>query len=169
MSLNTLGVQIANGSKNSDDAHAVEILTAVPNGALVGYGSADHMAETGGQMNAAGLAWARAQVVNAAACAGIPALDGVWFDYKDDQGLSRETELVRNIGFSGKIAIHPDQIPTINAAFTPDAAALASASQMVAASVAAGGGAFSFNGKMVDAPVLARAQRILGFTERSVT
>ena len=149
-------------------ANAVEILAVAPKGALVGYGSADHMAETGGQINEAGLAWARGQVVNAAACAGIPALDGVWLDYKDDAGLFRETALIRDIGFSGKIAIHPDQIATINAAFKPDDTALSRARAMVAASVAAGGGAFSFNGKMVDAPVLARAHRMLEFAERNI-
>jgi len=147
--------------------NAVEILKVVPKNALVGYGSADHMAETGGKMNEASLAWARGQLVNAAACASIPALDGVWLDYKDNTGLAEEASLVRDLGFSGKIAIHPNQIETINKTFTPDDKELIHARQMIIASEAAGGGAFSFKGKMVDAPVLARAYQIVRFVERN--
>ncbi len=146
---------------------AADILSVAPKGAIVGYGSADHMAETGGRMNNTGLAWARGQVVNAAAQANMPALDGVWLNYRDGAGLEQEAELVQEIGFSGKIAIHPDQIETINRVFSPSEGELAIAHEMVAASADVGGGAFSFNGKMVDAPVLARAHRLMEFKDRS--
>jgi citrate lyase beta subunit len=150
-------------------AHAADILAAAPTDALVGYGSADHMAETGGSMGAESLAWGRGQIVNAAAMRGLLVLDGVWLDYKDTEGLEAEARLVKSMGFSGKIAIHPNQIPVINRVFSPTDAELETAHAMIKASKAAGGGAFSFNGKMVDAPVLARAYRLMEFTNRSTT
>ena len=142
-------------------AGAVAILADAPASAIVGYGSADHTAETGAEMSEAGLAWARGQIVNAAATAGIPAVDGVWLDYGDLAGLEAEARLVKSMGFAGKIAIHPAQVATINAVFAPTEAEIETARAMLAASRAAGDGAFSFNGKMVDAPVLARARRLV--------
>lgn len=143
-------------------ACADRIACALPKTGALGYGSADHTAETGGEMTVAALAWSRGQIVNAAAVAGIPALDGVWLDFRDPVGLEQEARLVKAMGFAGKIAIHPDQIGPINAVFSPTADELAVARAMLAASDAAGGGAFSYKGKMVDAPVLARARRIVG-------
>jgi citrate lyase beta subunit len=140
---------------------AADILRDAGPKVIAGYGSADHTAQTGATMNDAALAWARGQIVNAAAIANIPVLDGVWLDFKDHVGLKAEAELVRDLGFSGKIAIHPDQIPTINTVFSPSAEEIAIAHEMIAAFDKAGGGAFSFKGKMVDLPVLARARRII--------
>jgi len=148
-------------------ACADQIARALPNTAVISYGSADHMAETGGEMSEASLAWARGQIVNAAAMAGVPAMDGVWLDFRDTVGLKAEAQLVKSLGFAGKIAIHPDQIAAINAVFSPTTAEIATARDMLAASDAAGGGAFSYNGKMIDAPVLARARRIMEITDRS--
>lgn len=142
-------------------ANAAEVARAAPKGSALGYGSADHMAETGGAMTAASLAHGRAAVVNAAAAAGLPALDGVRLDYGDADGLAAEAKLAKSMGFAGKIAIHPDQIGPINAVFSPTGDEIASARSMLAAAKAAGGGAFAHEGKMVDAPVLARARRIL--------
>ena len=142
-------------------ANAVEIACAAPEGALLGYGSADHMAETGGTITEPSLAYGRGAVVNAAAVAGVPAMDGVWLNYKDLDGLREEAELVKSLGFAGKIAIHPDQIGPINAIFSPTEDEITTARALIAASDAAGGGAFAYNGKMVDAPVLARARRIM--------
>lgn len=150
-------------------ANAPDILSVAPSDALVGYGSADHMAETGGTMKVESLGWARGQIVNAAAMRGLSVLDGVWLDYKNTDGLEAEARLVKSMGFSGKIAIHPDQIPVINRVFSPTDAELETARAMIKASEAVGGGAFSFNGKMVDAPVLARAYRLMEFTNRSTT
>lgn len=150
-------------------ACADRIARALPKTAVIGYGSADHMAETGGEMSEASLAWARGKIVNAAALAGIPAMDGVWLDFRDPAGLEAEARLVRSMGFAGKIAIHPDQIAPINAVFSATATEVATARAMIAASDSAGGGAFSYNGKMVDAPVLARAHRIVDTSNRRKT
>ncbi len=141
-------------------AEAAAIARAAPERAVLGYGSADHMAETGGAMTEASLAFGRSQIVNAAAIAGCPALDGVWLDYQDQGGLRAEARLVRSMGFVGKIAIHPRQITTLNEVFSPTVEEIERARRMVAAAQAAGGGAFAFEGKMVDPPVIERAKRI---------
>lgn len=148
-----------------ENAH--EILGSAPAGSIVGYGSADHMAETGGDMSATSLAWARGRIVNAAAAAGLPALDGVWLQFKDIEGLLNEARLVKSMGFAGKIAIHPDQIDPIHAVFSPTDAEIETARAMVAAFDNAGGNAISFRGKMVDAPVLERARRMIQTHQRS--
>jgi citrate lyase beta subunit len=149
-------LETARGVEESD-----QIACACPQNAAIGFGSADYTAETGGLMSAAGLSWARGRIVNACALNGIAAIDGVCLDFKDNDALLREAQLVQEMGFSGKIAIHPAQISIINQVFTPTSAEADTARAMIAASNAAGGGAFSFNGKMVDGPVLARAHRIL--------
>ncbi len=146
-------------ARGIENAH--EILRSAPAGTAVGYGSADHMAETGGDMSPASLAWARGRIVNAAAAAGLPAFDGVWLRLDDVDGLRDEARLVKSMGFAGKIAIHPDQIDPINAVFTPSDAEVETARDMLAAFEAAGGSAFSFRGKMIDAPVVARARRMI--------
>jgi citrate lyase beta subunit len=132
----------------------------------VAYGSADHSAETGSTMSVPALAWARGRIVNACGAVGVPALDGVCLDLTDTDRIRAEATLVKDMGFAGKLAIHPAQIGAINAAFTPTTAQVVNAQAMIAASDAAGGGAFSYKGKMVDAPVLAQAHRMVSaFTE----
>lgn len=139
---------------------AARIMGEAPPVAAVGYGSADHCAETGGAMEWDALLWARGQVANAAAIAGVPAIDGAWLDIRDTVGLAAEAAAVSRLGFAGKAAIHPDQVATINHAFTPSAEAADEARTLLAASRRAGGGAFAVDGRMIDAPVLRRAQRI---------
>ncbi len=147
-------------------ASACDIAAAAPSGSVLGYGSADHMAETGGTMSEASLAFGRGQVVNAAATRRLSAVDGVWLDFRDTAGLASEAELVKSMGFSGKIAIHPDQVAPINSVFTPTPAEVTDAKALLDAVASAGNGAFAFNGKMVDTPVLARAKRIVEAMER---
>lgn len=149
--------------------NAPSIARAAPAGSVIGYGSADHMAETGGDMSAASLAWARGRIVNAAAAAGLPALDGVWLQFRDIEGLVAEARLVKSMGFAGKIAVHPGQIEPIHSVFSPSEAEVETAQAMIAAFEAAGGRAISFRGKMVDTPVLERARRIIQTQQRSKT
>lgn len=149
--------------------NASPIARAAPAGSVIGYGSADHMAETGGDMSAASLAWARGRIVNAAAAAGLPALDGVWLQFRDIDGLVAEARLVKSMGFAGKIAVHPDQIEPIHSVFSPSDAEIETAQAMIAAFDAAGGHATSFGGKMLDPPVLERARRIIQTHQRSKT
>lgn len=99
-----------------------------------------------------------------AAAGGVPAIDAVWTDLDDLDGLRREAEAGAAMGFDGKITIHPAQIEVVNAAFTPSAADVDRARALVAefaAHAVEGRSSFRFDGGMVDAPHLARARRLL--------
>ncbi|HTX24446.1 MAG TPA: CoA ester lyase [Steroidobacteraceae bacterium] len=109
---------------------------------------------------------ARSLCLLAAAAAGVQAVDGIHADFTDRPGLLRELEQARRDGFSGKLAIHPDQIEPINTAFTPTESELAVARRIVAAFAASPDiGVTSIDGRMVDRPHLLRAQRLLAAAE----
>lgn len=105
---------------------------------------------------------ARTLCLAAAAAANVPAIDAVYTDFRDDAGLRREAEAGRRDGFTGKLAIHPNQIASINAVFTPDAQAIAKAKALIdmfAANPALG--VIAIDGVMYDRPHIARAERLL--------
>jgi len=105
---------------------------------------------------------ARSLCLAGAVAAGVQPVDGIFADFKDDEGLRAEAEAARREGFTGKLAIHPAQVPIINAAFTPSAEDLTHAAEIVAAFEAhPDAGVLSVGGKMVDRPHLMQAQRIL--------
>ena len=105
---------------------------------------------------------ARSLCLLAATAAGVQPIDGVFADFKDSKGLRAEAEAARSEGFTGKLAIHPDQVAIINAAFSPSKAEVAHARAIVAAFEAEPkAGVLSVGGKMVDRPHLLQAQRIL--------
>jgi citrate lyase subunit beta/citryl-CoA lyase len=98
----------------------------------------------------------------AAAAAKLPAIETVYVDFRNSEGLRRDTEAARRDGFTGRLAIHPAQVPVINDVFTPTAAQVEKAKAVVAAFAAQpGAGAVGIDGKMYDRPHLARAQRLL--------
>ncbi len=103
---------------------------------------------------------ARIQCLLACHALEIAAIDTVYVDFKNPDGCSRNSAAARYDGFTGKVAIHPDQVPLINAAFTPTSAEIAHAQRVVAA-FAGGAGAVSLDGKMYDRPHLKGAQRML--------
>jgi citrate lyase subunit beta/citryl-CoA lyase len=97
-----------------------------------------------------------------AAAAGVAAIDSVYTDFRDLDGLKRESAIATRDGFSGKLAIHPAQVPLINQAFTPSPAALDRAEKIVAAfAESAGLGVTSLDGMMLDQPHLKSAERLL--------
>jgi citrate lyase subunit beta/citryl-CoA lyase len=105
---------------------------------------------------------ARAHCLLAAAALGVAAVDGVHTEFRDTAALQRELEDARRDGFSGKLAIHPDQVTPINAAFSPTDAEREHARRVLAAFAAAGNsGVASLDGQMIDRPHLLQAQRIL--------
>jgi citrate lyase subunit beta/citryl-CoA lyase len=105
---------------------------------------------------------ARSLCVAAAAAAKVAALDTVFVDFRDTQGLRREAEEARRDGFTGKLAIHPGQVTVINEVFTPSAAEIAKAQAVLAAFAAAPGvGVVGIDGVMYDRPHLERAKRLL--------
>jgi citrate lyase subunit beta / citryl-CoA lyase len=121
----------------------------------------------GGKRDAAGaltftFALARTTCLLTAAALGVAAIDGVQVDFRDGAALARELAEARRDGFSGKLAIHPDQVGPINAAFTPSEEERAHARRVMAAFAAAGGaGVASLDGQMIDRPHLLQAQRVL--------
>jgi len=105
---------------------------------------------------------ARSLCLAGAVAAGVQPVDGVFADFKDDKGLKAESEAARREGFTGKLAIHPGQVPVINAAFTPSKNDIAHAEEVVAAFEAQpNAGVLSVGGKMVDRPHLVQARRVL--------
>ena len=105
---------------------------------------------------------ARSLCLAGAVAADVQPVDGVFADFRDEQGLRAEAEAARREGFTGKLAIHPAQVAVINAAFTPSADDVGHAEEIVAAFEAhPDAGVLSVSGKMVDRPHLTQARRIL--------
>jgi citrate lyase subunit beta / citryl-CoA lyase len=105
---------------------------------------------------------ARTLCLAASASAGIMAIDSVFTDFRDMDGLRAECEDAVRDGFVAKMAIHPGQVETINEVFTPSDVAIRDAAAVVAAFQTAGNvGVASLNGKMIDRPHLRRAERLL--------
>ncbi len=148
--------------------------TSAPRLAALTWGAEDLSAALGAAASTAAdgsltftFELARSLCLLAAAAAGVQAIDGVHADLADREGLARELARARRDGFSGKLAIHPDQIEPINAAFTPTASEVAHARRIVAAFAASPEiGVTSIDGRMIDRPHLLRAQRLLAAAER---
>ena len=105
---------------------------------------------------------ARSICLYAAAAAKLPAIETVYVDFRNSEGLRHDTEAARRDGFTGRLAIHPAQVPVINEVFTPSAAQIERAKAVVAAFAAQpGAGTVGIDGKMYDRPHLARAQALL--------
>jgi citrate lyase subunit beta/citryl-CoA lyase len=106
----------------------------------------------------------RSLVLIGARAGGVQAIDAVFTDLGDLDGLRREAAMAMAMGFDGKITIHPAQVEIVNECFTPTADAVAGARALIAAyeeHAASGVAAFRFEGQMVDAAHHARAQRVL--------
>lgn len=107
--------------------------------------------------------WAGALCLCAAASAGVAAIDTLYADFRDSVGLLASCQAARRRGYSGRIAIHPDQVHTINAAFSPSADERAHAERLIAAFASQpGAGTLSLDGVMYDIPHLKQARRTLG-------
>jgi citrate lyase subunit beta/citryl-CoA lyase len=109
--------------------------------------------------------YARSALVIASRAAGIDApLDSVWIDIRDSRGLVRSSRMAKQLGFQGKMAIHPTQVEPINAAFSPTSDELEYAKRVVAAfeaAEAAGKASVQLDGQMIDYPIVEAAQRII--------
>jgi citrate lyase subunit beta / citryl-CoA lyase len=113
---------------------------------------------------------ARALCLAGAAAAGVPAIDTVFVDFHDTEAFRRECGAARRDGFSGKMAIHPAQVPIINAIFAPTPEALRQARAIVAAFAASpDAGVVGIDGLMFDRPHLTRAKRLLARSEPKAT
>ncbi|HEU5181231.1 MAG TPA: CoA ester lyase [Candidatus Polarisedimenticolia bacterium] len=143
-----------------------EIAGADPRLEALLFGAEDLAGDVGATRTRAGheAAWARGAVVLAAAAFSLQAIDTVFIDLADQENLRRESAEAAEMGYAGKMAIHPKQVPIIQEAFTPDDEAIAAARRLVevhAQHQASGRGAFALDGKMVDWPMVRAAERLL--------
>jgi citrate lyase subunit beta/citryl-CoA lyase len=151
---------------------ALDIALASPLVAALTWGLEDYLREIGGRRSPTGeeTLWARSRLVNAARAAGVQPIDTVYSDIDDIDGLRENIRRARDLGFEGKGCIHPCQVPVVNNGFTPAPDEIDEARRIVEAfeearrhrrSVVAVGR------KMIDAPVVARAQRVIELARRA--
>jgi (S)-citramalyl-CoA lyase len=124
-------------------------------------GGADFAGELGVAMSWTALEAARAHIVMACAAAKVPSIDVPWLDLDNLDGLADETARIKAMGFTARSVVHPKHIAVVHQAMRPTAAEIAEAHEAEAAYAAAGQSAVRWNGKMLEAPVMARYRRIL--------
>lgn len=141
---------------------------AHPRLAALTWGGEDLAAALGATDNREEGGWtfpykvARAQCLFAAGAAGVTPIDTIHADFRDAEGLERDCRRSRRDGFLGRMAIHPDQVETINRCYTPSEAEIAHARRIVEAFAAnPGAGTLGIDGKMIDIPHLKAAQKTL--------
>jgi len=156
-----VGVETARGILNLKEiAEADKRLDALI------FGAEDFAASVGATrtQEATEVLYARSAVVTACAANELQAIDMVYIDFHDVEGLRLEAQQGAGLGFSGKQIIHPNQITAVQEAFTPSDEAIEYAQRVVkmfAASQKEGRGAFALDGKMIDMPLLKNAQNVL--------
>ena len=131
------------------------------------FGAEDYAADTGARRSPSNReVWmARSTVVMAAAARRIAAIDQVFVDYKDLDGLARDATEGRDLGYRGKQVIHPQQIEVVNAVFTPTPEAVERARRIVEADAKHAGAVFSLDGRMIDRPLVEQARYVLRVAE----
>ena len=130
------------------------------------FGAEDFVADIGAVRTQPGweILYGRSAVVTVAAAYGLQAIDTVFIDFRNLDGLNKDAVFARNMGYSGKMAIHSGQIATINDVFSPSPAEIAAAKRLVqlAAELQDSGiGVFMVDGRMIDAPLVLAAERLL--------
>ncbi len=130
------------------------------------FGAEDYAASIGATRTkeATEVLYARSAVITACAANDLQAIDMVYIDFRDIEGLRLEAQQGAALGFSGKQIIHPNQVAPVQEAFTPSAEAIEYAQRVVEAfttSQKEGRGAFALDGKMIDMPLLKNAQKVL--------
>lgn len=130
------------------------------------FGAEDYAANVGAIRTREGMEvlYARSAVVATAAAFELQAIDLLFLDFRDLDGLRQEAKRGAQLGYTGMQVIHPNQIATVQEVFTPDDSAIAQAQQVIHISreqQAAGSGVFALEGKMVDRPIVRAAERVL--------
>ena len=142
-------------------ARAREIAVASESIASLFFGAIDFSADVGCAVEWDSLLHARSEVVLACALAGVSALDTPYMDVPALDTLAEESARSRRLGFGGKAAIHPTQVPVIQRAFTPTDKEVAWATRIVLAYEQNQGGVLLVDGQLIERPVIAAAQRTL--------
>ncbi|ELY95363.1 Citryl-CoA lyase [Natrialba chahannaoensis JCM 10990] len=151
--------------ENAQGVLAAPAIAAVPETDALLFGAEDLSADLGATRTDEGteVLYARERVVVAATAHDCQAIDTVFTDFGDQTGLAEETEFAIQLGYDGKLAIHPAQVEPINEAFTPTTEELEWATAVLEAkreADAEGRGVFEVDGEMIDAPLIAQAERI---------
>jgi citrate lyase subunit beta / citryl-CoA lyase len=151
---------------------AWEIATAAPSVVALAVGLEDYTADIGAERTLEGKEsfWMRGAILNAAKAAGVQAIDTVFSDVGDMDGLLASVREARALGFDGKGCIHPRQIAVVHEGFLPEAAQLEKARRIVLAFDDAqrrGLGVVALGSKMIDPPVVARAMRSIELAVRA--
>ncbi|WP_067482088.1 HpcH/HpaI aldolase/citrate lyase family protein [Actinomadura hibisca] len=133
------------------------------------FGAADYAAAARCRRTDRALLYPRAALAAAAAAAGLPAVDSPYFDLADPGGLRREAQQARDLGFTGKGAVHPKQLPSIQTAFQPSADELDHARAVVRAADTTAGISTDSSGQMVGPPLVAAARALLQQAETTRT
>lgn len=145
--------------------NAYAIATASPRLVAIALGAEDYVTDLKTtRSDGTELFFARNMILNAARAAGLDAIDTVFSDVNDEEGFMLEARLIRQLGFDGKSVINPRQIPPLHMVFVPTERDIMKAIRIVEASEEAakrGSGVVSLNGKMIDKPVVLRAQYLL--------
>ena len=145
---------------------AFEIAHCSPRIDALFFGGVDMAAELRCENAWEPLLYARSRVIHAAASAGLDAIDVPYLDLEDPDGMERAAIQARNLGFSGKGAVHPRQIAALNAVFTPSAERIARAQRIIAEFEAADTGLVVIDGKLIEKPVLREMHRIVAIADR---
>lgn len=136
-------------------------IAAAPGVEGVLFGGADYSADLGVTLEWEPLFLARSTLAAACANAGVQLLDVPHIDVKDEAGLESGTHRVKALGFTGRACIHPAQVATVNQAFSPTEAEIAQARRVLEAFEAAASAAALLDGKLIEAPVIRSAHRVL--------
>ncbi len=125
------------------------------------FGGVDMAADLRCEYTWEALLYARSRVVHAAAGAGVDVIDVPFLDLNDMEGMKREAEAARALGFCGKGSIHPKQVPVLNEIFSPSEAEIAHAKRIVEAFEQGDSGLVVIDGKLIEKPVLRSMYRVL--------
>ena len=147
-----------------------ELAAALPRSVAIAFGAEDYTNDMGIQRtdDGAEVYHPRATIAIAARAAGVAALDSPYVAFRNPEGLRQDAGVARQLGYTGKFAIHPAQIDPINELFSPLPEDVAYARRVMEAwneAEAAGRGSLNLDGKMVDVPVVKRAQNLLALAE----
>lgn len=142
-------------------SHA-NVIAALPSVGHVMFGTIDFQFDLGIEGDGDELSPFRAQLVLASRLAGIAApIDGPCTFWEDAELLTADCNRGKRLGFGGKLCIHPKQVATVNVAFSPSEAELAWARRVIAAAQQSAGAAVAVDGRMVDRPIILKAERIV--------
>ncbi len=158
-------IETPGGALNAREiAHASDRLVGIA------IGAEDYVTSMKTKRSAEGteLLFARSMILHAAREAGISAIDTVYSDINNEEGLRAEVEHIKQLGFDGKSVINPRQIPVVNAVYAPSEKEIQDAKEIIWAIEEAeekGSGVIAVNGQMVDKPIVERAERVIALAK----